>query len=76
MENNAPNQGLPLVFMYEGRIYSKEVSGSYHIFLTTTSRTPSNSIDAISIDQAKKIFADSKFISSIIVLTNDVNLKV
>lgn len=76
MENNAPNQGLPLVFMYEGRIYSKEVSGSYHIFLTTTPRTPGNSIGAISIAQAREIFTDTKFISSIIVLTNNVNLKI
>jgi len=76
MENNNPNQGLPLVFMYEGFIYSKEVDGMYHVFLANYPRIPSNSVNIISIAKARELFATAKFISSIIVLTNNVNLKV
>lgn len=76
MENNAPNQGLPLVFMYEGFIYSKEMDGNFHKFDAISERRPVNSLDYISIDAARKLFIDSKFIGTIIVLTNNVNLKV
>lgn len=74
--DNAPNLGLPLVFMYEGYIYSKEMDGMYHAFQPNLSRIPVNSLSSITISQAREIFANTKFISTIIVLTNNVNLKV
>jgi len=76
MINNAPNQGLPLVFMFEGMIYSKEIDGMYHKFEACCDRKRVNSLGSITIDTAREIFATSKFISSIIVLTNNINLKI
>ena len=76
MKNNAPNKGLPLVFMYEGIIYSKEVDGNYHLFNATASRIPTNSLSSIRIAQARQIFENTKFISSMIVLTNSPSLKI
>lgn len=76
MENNAPNQGLPLVFMYEGYIYSKEIDGTFHRFNPIQDRKLINSLGCISMDEARILFANTKFISSIIVLTDNVNLKV
>lgn len=76
MENNAPNQGLPLVFMYEGYIYSKEMDGCFHKFNPVEDRKLINSLGILSIDEARILFAKTTFISSIIVLTNNVNLKV
>lgn len=76
MENNAPNLGLPLVFMYEGFIYSKEMDGLFHQFYANCERKSINSLGSITMDQARKIFADTKFISSIIVLTNSPSLKI
>ena len=76
MENNAPNQGLPLVFMYEGFIYSKEMDGNYHKFNATDDRISKNSLDTITITQARYLIITAKFISSIIVLTNSPSLKI
>lgn len=73
---DAPNLGLPLVFMYEGMIYSKEIDGTYHKFHSTDIRIPSKSLASISIGQAREIFTTAKFISSIIVLTNNVSRKI
>lgn len=76
MENNVSNLGLPLVFMYEGFIYSKEMDGTFHKFNAADERKSNNSLNRISIAEARNIFANAKFISSIIVLTDNVNLKV
>ena len=73
---NIPNDGLPLTFMFDGKIFSKEVDGYYHQYLATTPRTRENSLGYITLDTARNIFNTSKFIGSIIVLADDVNLKV
>lgn len=76
MENNAPNLGLPLIFMYEDYIYSKEIDGAFHKFNPIQDRKRFNSLGCISMNEARILFRDTKFISSIIVLTDNVNLKV
>lgn len=74
--SNIPNLGLPLTFMYEGYIYSKQVDGEYHIFPSTVPHLKANAIGNITMAKARELFATAKFISSIIVLTNNVNLKI
>ena len=74
--SNVPNNGLPLVFMYNGKIFSKELDGTYHFFKADDERIKANSLGSISIDAATDLFKTSTFIGSIIVLTNNVNQKV
>ncbi len=74
--DNVPNLGLPLVFMYEGYTYSKEIDGLYHKFQPDHPRKPENDLGSITISKARELFATTKFIGSIIVLTDNVNLKV
>lgn len=76
IENNVPNLGLPLVFMYEGIIYSKEIDGTFHKFNATAPRTKNNSLGSITIDEARKLFVNTKYISSIVVLTDNIYLKI
>ncbi len=74
--SSAPNQGLPLEFMYDGMIFSKQIDGYYHWFKATTPRIKENSIGRITISEAKDMFNNCKFIGSIIVLSDDINIKV
>lgn len=73
---NTPNMGLPLVFMYEGMIYSKEMDGRFHIFEPKEKRIPENSKGTITVAEARFIFANTTFISSIITLTNNPSIKI
>jgi hypothetical protein len=73
---DAPNDGLPLTFMYTGKIYSKQVDGYYHIFVADKPKTMGYALDAININKARLLFTNAKFISSMIVLSDDVALKV
>lgn len=76
MNDKIPNDGLPLEFMYDGKIYSKEMDGCFHFFKADAPRIKANSLGSISIDAAKNIFRTTKWIGSIIVLSDDVNIKV
>jgi len=70
------NDGLPLNFMFDGIMYSKEMDGYYHQFHANRTRVPEHSLGTISIADAREIFKTAKFTSSVIFLTNNVNIKV
>lgn len=73
---DAPNLGLPLIFMYEGVIYSKQMDGCFHGFEATKPRVRGNQFTIITMGEAKELFQTSKWIGTIIVLSNDVNIKI
>ena len=70
------NEDLPLTFMYNGKIFDKQIDGMYHFFSPDKDRVRSNSLGSITIAAAKHIFKTSRFIGSVIVLSDHVNQKI
>ena len=73
--SNVPNDGLPLTFMSNGTIFSKQVDGYYHYFTANQAYIKANSLGMITIAQARDLFNKATFISSIIVLSDNVYQK-
>lgn len=69
------NYGLPMEFIYDGLIYIKQFNGMYHAWAVDYPRTKENCLKHITFDQAEHIITNSSYISTILYLTDKVELK-
>lgn len=65
----------PMSFIHNGLVYSKELSGMYHVFPVGIERKPDNALYLIHTSAARELFRTAKYKQLIWVCTNAINAK-
>ena len=68
-------EDMPLYFIHEGILYSKEMDGMFHKFIVGNELKPENSIGCCSIYDARCLLSSAKYKKYVTYATNSVNKK-